>query len=1127
MEAQAQYTIVSVYDGEDGLSISTILYYYLATDTPNVPDASMITSETMPATSPNKRYLWKKSVTVFSDPKKENIVSIDLISVYGDKGATGASPYILVLAQDNFVFTADSTGTVSANQLTTISSATIYHGNTEEDISTWTLAGTFQPSARFAGSVSSTGQISVTQFDAQADIGYITVTATKGDITLTKVLRCTKSKQGAQGPAGDPGKQGPQGDTEIFRIACSPSSPGSDFVYSWHGNASGSSVILELQNTVSGVTPTWSATAGGEDVSSIIQAVSGNANQRNITLDGALDTVKAQVMASQCVIVTVSAVLNGKTYAASYEIRNIHEAMPAPIYCGTYTSLTSTNSNRESGYFADGDFMLYIGPTTTSSLISNSDVVTYLSIYEYDYATKLWSESNTPQHSFAALSDLLVYDNAGHGAKAIEIVKMLVASAIVADNITVSSANVKGKISVSQLSTQKEDGSEGINITPSEISGSDSEGKKSWSFRSDGSASLTNVNISGTVSATNVDHEALKTVQGTELSAAGNVQNWTAPADTYTEADAYAYASKAYHPISWAGYSYLNKACDIACFGNGVPSPDISSEATGTQTRGQAIAVSKRYKNSKDIPAGTNGDPGWNIYPLKNNYSYPIYVQASCSLGGTMNDIYVEFWNQFDDPTKLQKGRSWSGWIMPGQLVGIYGHSWAWWGNQTGSGQIEAYENDGEPYLGYQKFSDYAEAIAPNTQSTAKQYVKMFDLTLPAGTRIVRLFAVNTSLGTNNNTVCIGYGSGTPQYIYKYATATNGDYLFDLSGIDISSTPIWISADINPVYNSGGEDEDPYYNNYSINMRMISVFYYHSFNGIRRCMIRSTSGEVQYIFQTDGNNPNRYHIQSAEPSTIPGFTSSSHLRFVSGDSVIARMRSVGIPDDKYIETSTVSSSSASFTDISSQAYSLSPIQQVMNTAESLYMQGTASANATVYAKGKGSGTNIGVYRSLRLNIYLVGSNTHVGTQQMVPFEDNKYSIGTSDKRYSNVFASAGTISSVISNSIATSALTIGVEGVDYYIGDTSGYITLPGGYIIQWGYMSRSSGSGHVFTPVTFPHSFNSKCGAITGQWLSTNVQDGNMQGVVQTGSVSNTGCSIAFWWDGSKTSYFWMAIGK
>lgn len=1000
MEAQAQYTIVSVYDGKDGLSVSTILYYYLATDTPNVPDASMITSETMPATSPDKRYLWKKSVTVFSDPEKEDIVSIDLISVYGDKGA---SPYILVLAQDNFVFTADSTGTVSANQLTTITSAIIYHGNTEEDISTWTLSGTFQPSARFAGSVSSTGQISVSKFDAQADIGYITVTATKGDITLTKVLRCTKSKQGAQGDKGD---------TEIFRIACSPSSPGSDFVYSWHGNASGSSVILELQNTVSGVTPAWSATAGGEDVSSIIQAVSGNANQRNITLDGVLDTVRAKVMASPCVIVTVSAVLNGKTYAASYEIRNIYEAMPAPIYCGTYTSLTATNSNRESGYFADGDFMLYIGPTTTSSLISNSDVVTYLSIYEYDYATKLWAESNTPQHAFAALSDLLVYDNAGHGAKAIEIVKMLVASAIVADNITVNSANVKGKISVSQLSTQKEDGSEGINITPSEISGSDSEGKKSWSFRSDGSATLTNVNISGTVSATNVDHEALKTVQGTSLSAASNVQNWTAPADTYTEADAYAYASKTYHPISWAGYSYLSKACDIACFGNGVPSPDISTESTGQQTKGQAMAVGTRYKNSKNVPANTGA---WNINPLKNNYSYPVYVKASCSLSGNMNDIYIEFWNQYDSPTKLQKGRSWSGWIMPGQLVGVYGHSWAWWGNQTGSGQIEAYENDGEPYLGYQKFAEYAEAIAPNTQSTAKQYVKMFDLTLPAGTRIVRLFAVNTSLGTNNNTVCIGYGSGTPQYIYKYATASNGDYLFDLSGIDISSTPIWISADINPVYNSGGEDEDPYYNNYSINMRMISVFYYHSFNGIRRCMVRSTSGEVQYILPTDGTDPNTYHIQSAEPSTIPGFTSSSYLYYVSGDSVIAKLASIGIGYGKTVECSTTATSSATFTSVvESKQYSISSLVNVTLNSNRLQFYKSGTESQHIYAKGQGDNANIGVYSSVNLRLYLVGGNTRIQTQQIVPFADNTYSIGTSTNKYKEFFSYSANINSLSS-----------------------------------------------------------------------------------------------------------------
>ena len=762
--------------------------------------------------------------------------------------------------------------------------------------------------------------------------------------------------------------------------------------------------------------------------------------------------------------------------------------------------------------------MLYIGPTTTSSLISNSDVVTYLSIYEYDYATKLWAESNTPQHAFAALSDLLVYDNAGHGAKAIEIVKMLVASAIVADNITVNSANVKGKISVSQLSTQKEDGSDGINITPSEISGSDSEGKKSWSFRSDGSATLTNVNISGTVSATNVDHEALKTVQGTSLSAASNVQNWTAPADTYTEADAYVYASKTYHPISWVGYTYLSKACDIACFGNGVPSPDISTEATGQQASGQTMAVGTKYTNSKTVYANSGA---WNIYPLMNTASYPLYVKASCSLNGNMNDIYVEFWNQQSNPTKLQKGRSWAGWIMPSQLVGVYGHSWAWWGEQTGTGAIEVYENDGEPYLGYQKFAEYAEATVPNTQSTAKQQVKMFDLTLPAGTRIVRLFAVNTSLGTNNNTVCIGYGSGTPQYIYKYATAANGDYLFDVSGIDISSTPIWISADINPVYNSGGEDEDPYYNNYSINMRMISVFYYHSFNGIRRCMVRSTSGEVQYIFPTDGTDPNRYHIQSAEPSTIPGFTSSSHLRFISGDSVIARMRSADIPDDKYIETSTVSSSSASFTDISSQAYSLSPIQQVMNKADSLYMLGTASANATVYAKGKGSGTNIGVYRSLRLNIYLVGSNTHIGTQQIVPFEDNKYSIGTSDKKYSNVFASAGTISSVISNSIATSALTIGVEGVDYYIGNTSGYITLPDGLRIAFGKLADYITADKAKT-ISYGVTFSSiKSIFLTGY---SNISDTKWMGAYQVQSYTMS--DMVVFSVGYTYELFWLIIG-
>lgn len=38
-------------------------------------------------------------------------------------------------------------------------------------------------------------------------------------------------------------------------------------------------------------------------------------------------------------------------------------------------------------------------------------------------------------------------------------------------------------------------------------------------------------------------------------------------------------------------------------------------------------------------------------------------------------------------------------------------------------------------------------------------------------------------------------------------------------------------------------------------------------------------------------------------------------------------------------------------------------------------------------------------------------------------------------------------------------ITTGIEGVDYYIGSSSGYITLPGGILIQWGTTAITSSS--------------------------------------------------------------------
>lgn len=126
----------------------------------------------------------------------------------GTQGIDGESPYIAVLTADNFVFPSDSAGNVPSQYLGVIASIEVYHGNIKEDISTWTIQALFQPKANISGSVSNTGEISVSTFNPPSDVGYVIITLSKDDITLTKTLRIIKAKQGAKGPAGTNGTDG-------------------------------------------------------------------------------------------------------------------------------------------------------------------------------------------------------------------------------------------------------------------------------------------------------------------------------------------------------------------------------------------------------------------------------------------------------------------------------------------------------------------------------------------------------------------------------------------------------------------------------------------------------------------------------------------------------------------------------------------------------------------------------------------------------------------------------------------------------------------------------------------------------------------------------------------------------
>lgn len=150
---------------------------------PSIPAGTIDYSLTINSNTDNE-----KTYTVTAD----NLSSSVTIKAIKD----GDSPYVLVPSTDNFVFSADSGGNVPSNELTTIGSFQILYGSEEEDLSGWSISSVFQPTANFGGAVTAEGQISVNKFLPASDIGYITINATKGDITVSRTLRCIKAKSG-------------------------------------------------------------------------------------------------------------------------------------------------------------------------------------------------------------------------------------------------------------------------------------------------------------------------------------------------------------------------------------------------------------------------------------------------------------------------------------------------------------------------------------------------------------------------------------------------------------------------------------------------------------------------------------------------------------------------------------------------------------------------------------------------------------------------------------------------------------------------------------------------------------------------------------------------------------------
>ncbi len=457
----------------------------------------------------------------------------------------------------------------------------------------------------------------------------------------------------------------------------------SNFYYTWYEKSINDEVVIELLNNTSNI-PVWTVDIEGTDRTSILEDA--GENRKRILVSSLSEAEK------KAKEIRISVSINDGTnkIITSFTVSNNYEEMPAPMYCGMVTNINAKNAFRASGYYADNDYVLYNGITTTDDNVDGT--LNSGSIYSYSYALKKWSVDNSPSNSIGAMNEILATTVEGAEGEAFQTIKNLVSNTIIANSITVKSANVSGKISINQLDAKDENG-EGFDISSKTIKATSKDGSSAWCLNNDGTGYIKNISITGKLSANAIDHEALTTLE----TQTGNNAIEEIESDAYWQSSVYQALSTNgmhYSPNSIFG-TFSGLQVNRICVTEGVPTPSILTSNGIGYGGSESISIGKKYTSSRTVSAGNSHDI---IKQLRNDSDKPIYVEASCSLSGNMNSCYIYLKHS---EAEQSKGSSFRGWLLPGEHIGVWGKSWAWWGSQTASCEIKTYAHDGTPYLNY------------------------------------------------------------------------------------------------------------------------------------------------------------------------------------------------------------------------------------------------------------------------------------------------------------------------------------------------------------------------------------------------------------------------------------------
>lgn len=207
-------TIKKSSNGSDGIGVKETIITYQEGESGTEPPTGEWFSE-IPEVEPGK-YLWQKTVFIYSDGNTLTSYMVTLMGATGDTGDKGEdAPDAVVgsLTNPAIVLPADPYGNV-----TSYSGASgefvLYEGNKKVSPNLITFEKVNELSV--SGQINSQGVYSVTSMSSSNESGTILFKATYGDFEVQQILTVVKSRRGTNGSDGEDGGAG---------IIISPSQP--------------------------------------------------------------------------------------------------------------------------------------------------------------------------------------------------------------------------------------------------------------------------------------------------------------------------------------------------------------------------------------------------------------------------------------------------------------------------------------------------------------------------------------------------------------------------------------------------------------------------------------------------------------------------------------------------------------------------------------------------------------------------------------------------------------------------------------------------------------------------------------------------------------------------------------